>query len=85
MPSLNQNAKIIIVTIIAVFLIYTVFVFYYDLQSDIVQIANPATVFCFENDGTIEMVTTESGQIGMCKLANGAMCDEWEYFRGECS
>lgn len=81
MSSLNQNAKIIIVTILAVFLIYTAIAFYYDLQSDIVEIANPATVFCFENGGTIEMIE----QRGMCKLANGAVCDEWEYFRGECS
>jgi hypothetical protein len=47
-------------------------------------IANPASVFCEDNGGTLEVVTEDSGQIGICTLSNGTKCEEWAYFRGEC-
>ncbi|MBW2965051.1 DUF333 domain-containing protein [Candidatus Woesearchaeota archaeon] len=48
------------------------------------QIANPASVFCEEQGGTLTIVDEEAGQTGMCTLANGTVCEEWAYFRGEC-
>jgi putative hemolysin len=47
------------------------------------QIANPASVFCEEQNGTLEIRDSESGQVGYCH-ANGKECEEWAYFRGEC-
>ncbi|MFH1221459.1 MAG: DUF333 domain-containing protein [Candidatus Micrarchaeota archaeon] len=49
-------------------------------------IANPASVFCAEHNGTLEIRTDASeAQYGVCSFANGATCEEWAYFRGECS
>lgn len=49
------------------------------------QMANPASVFCEDNGGTLEIVTdSEGGQKGMCTLSDGTVCEEWVYFRGEC-
>ena len=49
------------------------------------QLANPASVYCEENNGTLEIRTAEDGsQSGMCILKNGTECDEWKYYRGEC-
>ncbi|HSM24589.1 MAG TPA: DUF333 domain-containing protein [Anaerolineaceae bacterium] len=46
---------------------------------------NPASVFCEENGGTLEIRTAEDGsQSGMCVFPDGSECDEWAYFRGEC-
>ncbi len=44
-------------------------------------IANPASVYCVEQGGRIEIVTTEKGQIGICVLPDGRRIEEWEFFR----
>ncbi len=48
-------------------------------------IANPASVYCQEQGGTIKIVETEAGQQGICVLKDGTECDEWAFFRNECS
>jgi putative hemolysin len=47
-------------------------------------IANPASVYCETNGGTLEIVNEVDGQKGICTLQNGTKCEEWAYFRGEC-
>jgi hypothetical protein len=48
-------------------------------------LANPASVYCRQQSGTLEIVTDASGaQSGICHLVDGKTCDEWAYFRGEC-
>ena len=47
---------------------------------------NPASVFCEENGNKLEIHTAEDGsQSGICVFPDGSVCDEWAYFRGECS
>lgn len=48
------------------------------------KIANPASVNCIEKGGKLSIVDKPEGQVGMCKLSNGKVCEEWAYFRGEC-
>ena len=48
------------------------------------QIANPASVNCVEKGGKLSIVDKPDGQIGMCTLSDGTVCEEWAYFRGEC-
>jgi putative hemolysin len=49
------------------------------------QMANPASVYCVEKKGKLEIRTAEDGsQVGYCKLDNGNECEEWAFFRGEC-
>ena len=49
------------------------------------QIANPASVHCLENNGQLEMRTNEYGQYGVCIFSDGSECEEWAFFRNECS
>ncbi len=49
------------------------------------QIANPASTYCINNSGTLEMRSIEAGQYGVCKFSDGSECEEWKYFRKECS
>jgi hypothetical protein len=47
--------------------------------------ANPASVYCGEQGGTLEIRTGEDGgQTGYCVFSDGSECEEWKYFRGEC-
>lgn len=51
------------------------------LEDTYSKVANPASEFCFENDGDLEI----TDGVGICRLANGSLCDEWDYFKGNCS
>jgi putative hemolysin len=46
---------------------------------------NPASVLCERNEsGTLEMFEMNGGQAGLCNFPDGSICEEWEYYRGEC-
>jgi putative hemolysin len=47
---------------------------------------NPASVYCEENDGTLEIRTDAEtgGQVGYCIFPDGSECEEWAYYRDEC-
>lgn len=50
-----------------------------------VGLANPASVFCVDNGGKLEIRTDATGgQVGFCVFNNKTECEEWAYFRGEC-
>ena len=48
------------------------------------QIANPASVYCEEQGGKLEIRTnTDGSQTGYC-IKDGTECEEWAFYRGEC-
>ncbi len=48
------------------------------------NMANPASTYCIEQGGQVEIRTDEAGgQYGVCILPQGE-CEEWAFFRGEC-
>jgi putative hemolysin len=50
-----------------------------------IGLANPASVYCQEQGGTVEIRTDSSGgQFGVCVFKDGSECDEWAFFNGEC-
>ena len=47
---------------------------------------NPASAYCEQNGNKLEIRTAPDGsQSGVCVFPNGSACDEWAYYRGECS
>ncbi len=52
--------------------------------SPVIGLANPASVFCAQNGGRLEIRDGENGQFGMCLFPDGSQCEEWAYLRGEC-
>jgi putative hemolysin len=50
------------------------------------NLPNPASVYCEETGGRLEMRQDASGGVqGICIFPDGSECDEWAYYRGECS
>jgi len=49
-----------------------------------VTMPNPASVFCEDQGGRIEIRAGEGGQVGYCVFPDGNECEEWAFFRGEC-
>jgi putative hemolysin len=55
-----------------------------DENGDQSELANPASVYCEQQGGTVDIRTDESGgQIGYCVFADGTEVEEWAYYRGE--
>jgi uncharacterized protein len=52
-----------------------------DPVEDGAEIANPASVHCQEQGGTVEIVETDDGQVGICVFDDGRECEEWAYYR----
>ena len=50
-----------------------------------VALANPASVHCIYLGGKLISKRTPQGELGMCQLPSGKVCEEWTLFRGECS
>ena len=46
-----------------------------------VELANPASQYCVEKGGVLEIVRDDSGEKGMCRLPDGTVVEEWELFR----
>jgi len=84
--------KKIILIIIGILVIITALVaaavYFWKINSEQVdnktQLANPASVYCEEQGGTLRMEETEDGVSGICVFSDGSECEEWAYFRGEC-
>ena len=49
------------------------------------SIANPASVNCVEQGGTLAILKRgDGGEYGICTFADGRQCEEWALMRGEC-
>ncbi len=46
-----------------------------------IGMANPASKFCIDQGGQLEIRNEANGQVGYCKLPNGQVVEEWELFR----
>lgn len=50
------------------------------------SMANPASVFCEEQGFVLQIrADPEGNQYGVCMFPDGSECDEWAFFRDECS
>ncbi len=49
------------------------------------SIANPASTFCVQNGGKLEIrKDAQGGEVGYCVFADKSECEEWAFMRGEC-
>jgi putative hemolysin len=54
-----------------------------DDGSDETELPNPASAYCVEQGGTVELVDEAGGTVGYCNLPDGTRVEEWEYYRGQ--
>lgn len=46
-----------------------------------IGMANPASKFCVQQGGKLEIRDEVNGQVGYCQLPDGVVVEEWELFR----
>ena len=55
-------------------------------QPTMETLPNPASAFCEQHGYTLEIRTPADGsQTGVCIFPDGSECDEWAFFRGDCT
>jgi hypothetical protein len=45
------------------------------------QLPNPASVYCIERGGSIDIKQTPQGDVTTCLLSDGTKIDEWVFYR----
>lgn len=45
------------------------------------QMPNPASVYCIERGGTIDIKESPKGNVSTCVLSDGTRIDEWAFYR----
>jgi len=65
----------------AFFIVIAVFPLLAACAGSAVGMANPASTYCVEKGGTVDIRQTEAGQLGWCRLPDGAEVEEWTLYR----
>lgn len=74
----NSSFRLVALTIVVVLTLV------YLRSPSMIQIANPASEYCIQQGGTLEIVRDKDGnEMGMCKLPDGTVREEWEFFRSQ--
>lgn len=50
-------------------------------QEKPIGMANPASVYCVNQGGKLDMLKTEKGTVGYCTLPSGERVEEWALFK----
>ena len=56
----------------------------HSISCDNVSISNPAAAYCSMLGYQTGMQDTDAGQVGICALPDGTVCDAWQFLRGKC-
>ena len=79
----KKMKKLLSITVLIV--IAAIVACYILVYSNSSTIANPASVKCVKDGGQNKIINGVLGQSGLCLFNDGSVCDEWAYYRGECS
>jgi putative hemolysin len=53
-------------------------------QNQTIGLPNPASVYCKNQGGKLEIRNFKDGQRGFCIFDDGSECDEWDFYYGRC-
>ena len=54
-------------------------------ETENAQLANPASVYCQEQGGTLENIAFAKGTRGFCLFDDNSQCGQWDFYRGDCA
>ena len=49
-----------------------------------ISMPNPASQYCVDQGGELEIRDEADGQVGYCLFPDGSECEEWSFYRGDC-
>jgi putative hemolysin len=81
----KKNKFILPIVLVMIVVAVGAVVLYTDYIRPSSAIANPASTKCQSDGGQEKIIDGLLGQSGLCMFPDGSVCDEWAYYRGECS
>jgi len=89
---MNKKVLIGIIVLAVILLVVGTFLFIKDYDKNnsvknttISKIINPASVYCVHQGHKVDVRSGENGTVSYCLASDGQECEEWAYYRGECS
>ena len=83
---MEKRSWILISIVIAAIIIFAIFIqnkVYSPKQS---ELPNPASRYCIDQGGYLSIITLKDGsQQGVCVFKDDSSCEEWAFYRGECT
>lgn len=77
--------KLLYVLLVLIILAGFILVLKNQSNKEDVGLANPASVFCVDNGGQLDIRTdAEGAQTGFCIFEDNTECEEWAFSRGDC-
>lgn len=55
-----------------------------NVTEDWARMANPASIYCLDNGGSLETRENKNGQYGVCLFEDNRQCEERAFYRGDC-
>jgi len=90
-PKKIMNKKTLIGLVLVSFLIIVLITTFFHLMKENkltnktnTSLANPASVYCQEEGGKLEIRNFLDGQKGFCIFSDGSECEEWSFYKKEC-
>jgi len=82
---MNKKGLVGLVIVIGILVIGGFFLFIREYEKGCPQISNPASDYCISQGHKLEIRDEENGQVGYCVSLNGQECEEWDFYRRNCS
>jgi peptidylprolyl isomerase len=55
-----------------------------DLDQEIIGLANPASVYCLDQQGKLETINFDQGEDSVCLFDDQSFCWQWDFFNEKC-
>lgn len=56
-----------------------------NFASSKIGMPNPASIYCADQGGELRIMKNTEGEMGICFFEDGSHCEEWVYYRKECT
>jgi putative hemolysin len=75
----GMSVNVIVIVALALLVLLILVVVFVGRMGQTANVPNPASKFCLDNGGTLNITTNEDGsQTGYCTV-DGKTCEEWSY------
>jgi hypothetical protein len=82
---MNKKGIIGLLVLTGILITLGFFLFIKEYEKGIPETANPASNYCITQGHRLEIREGENGQVGYCISSDGQECEEWDFYRKECS
>ncbi len=85
MRGIKPLTTVIVLVILVTIIVISSLHYFKTTAPETIKIANPASRYCLDHGGKLDLRETNKGTEGICILPGGNIeCEEWSFLRGSC-